>query len=311
MARVSALYYLHDRTQQQIAAQLGISRPTVSRLLGEARAAGVALIALTPPTGVLVGLETELEDAFGLRAARVVAVESDRPREWARREVAAAAATDVVHTAHPWESIGVAWGALLDAMVHGVPPTPVVGARVVQAVGSIGSPDAPGNPAVLVHTLARLLGAAPVLLPAPAVVASPEVREALARDAYVAEALAQLAALDTVYVEIGGVGAEPGPADDAVVPCSVRDELRAAGAVGHIALCAFDAAGTLVQTGLDQRVLGVTAGELRRARRVVALASGPECAAVVAAALRTRLVHALVTDEPTARAVIALAATHV
>ena len=47
LGKVSALYYLRDQTQQAIAERLRLSRPTVSRLLQEARDLGYVQITVT------------------------------------------------------------------------------------------------------------------------------------------------------------------------------------------------------------------------------------------------------------------------
>ena len=46
---VARLYYQSDYSQQQIAAQLGISRPTISRLLKYAKEKGYVTITITDP----------------------------------------------------------------------------------------------------------------------------------------------------------------------------------------------------------------------------------------------------------------------
>ncbi|NED60062.1 MarR family transcriptional regulator, partial [Streptomyces sp. SID10244] len=45
------LYYSEDATQAEVAAQLGTSRATVSRLLAEAKRQGIVRIEVVPPTG--------------------------------------------------------------------------------------------------------------------------------------------------------------------------------------------------------------------------------------------------------------------
>ncbi len=53
------LYYVEDRSQEEIANLLGVSRSTVSRLLAEARQNGVVRIEVAAPPPV-DGLEKEL-----------------------------------------------------------------------------------------------------------------------------------------------------------------------------------------------------------------------------------------------------------
>ena len=49
LAYVAQRYYLDDWKQSDIAAELGVSRPLVSRMLHEARALGVVKIIVCPP----------------------------------------------------------------------------------------------------------------------------------------------------------------------------------------------------------------------------------------------------------------------
>ena len=49
LAYVAQQYYLEDRKQSDIATELGISRPLVSRMLREARELGVVRITISRP----------------------------------------------------------------------------------------------------------------------------------------------------------------------------------------------------------------------------------------------------------------------
>ncbi|CAN5891822.1 hypothetical protein BH11GEM2_BH11GEM2_00830 [soil metagenome] len=71
-----------------------------------------------------------------------------------------------------------------------------------------------------------------------------------------------------------------------------------------IALRCFDARGGDVRTALDDRILGITIDQLRKVRRVVAVAGGGDKTEAIAAGLKTTLVHALITDRVTAEALL-------
>ena len=49
MHAAATLYYLQDATQAEVAVKLGVSRATVSRLLSEARQAGIVRIEVIAP----------------------------------------------------------------------------------------------------------------------------------------------------------------------------------------------------------------------------------------------------------------------
>jgi DNA-binding transcriptional regulator LsrR (DeoR family) len=254
LARVSALYYLDGRTQAAIAERLRLSRPKVSRLLLAAREAGIARITVTPPRGVLVDLETELESRFGLLAARVVPRAPDDPPEWTRRQIGMAAAADLARSVRPGAAVALTGGALHAAMVDASGAIATTGVRVVQGVGWERATPAAGNLMGLVHELARRVGGSAVVLPAPAVVPDEAVRRGLAADPHIGDALRALDRLDTVYVEVR----------------------RGVAGVGSIALRHFDRAGTMLGAAADGHVVGITVEQLRGAGHVVALASGAE-----------------------------------
>ena len=76
--------------------------------------------------------------------------------------------------------------------------------------------------------------------------------------------------------------------------------LHQAGAVGEISFRFYDIDGQPVITPLNDRVIGITLDELRRADRVMAIAGGEAKTAAIAGALRLGVINVLVTDRFTA-----------
>jgi DNA-binding transcriptional regulator LsrR (DeoR family) len=95
MHTAARLYYLEDATQAEIAARLGVSRPTVSRLLSEARRAGIVRIEIVAPIEEDgADLEDELREALGLRRVHLAP-----PAEGTLGEVLAPALSDALRGA--------------------------------------------------------------------------------------------------------------------------------------------------------------------------------------------------------------------
>src|SRR3954452_13321287 len=65
------LYYLQNRSQAEIAAELGTSRSNVSRMLTEAQRQGIVEIRIVDPSGRIPELEREIQAMFGLTDVRV------------------------------------------------------------------------------------------------------------------------------------------------------------------------------------------------------------------------------------------------
>lgn len=61
------MYYLLDYNQNDIAKKLGVSRPTVSRLLQQAKEEGIVEIKINDPAEDIQQLATQLEQKFNLK----------------------------------------------------------------------------------------------------------------------------------------------------------------------------------------------------------------------------------------------------
>ncbi|RLC91423.1 MAG: hypothetical protein DRI79_02805, partial [Chloroflexi bacterium] len=92
MLRAARLYYEDGLTQQQVADELGVSRPKVSRLLTRARAEGIVRITIVDPFATFGEVEQHLVETFGLREAVVIAGEG-LSEEALRRRLGLAAAS--------------------------------------------------------------------------------------------------------------------------------------------------------------------------------------------------------------------------
>ena len=309
LAKVSALYYLRGQTQQAIADRLRVSRPTVSRMIQEARKRGIVQITVAHVDGLAAELEGGIEDAFGLREAVVVDVSSDASPSELQIQLGAAAAGFLDRMLDAGTRVGLTWGGTLREMVKAVKPRRTEGVTIVQTLGGVGPPLAEAHAADLPRRLASALGADLRLIQAPGIVASPDARELLADDPQIRNTLDLLASLSVAFVGIGSLETNPvlgegELAREVRLPDGLWDELRASGAVGDMALRFFDAEGRPVRTSLDDRIIGVDLATLAEIDCVVGVAGGAAKVEVIRAALRGGLLHVLITDDRTARALL-------
>jgi hypothetical protein len=84
-------------------------------------------------------------------------------------------------------------------------------------------------------------------------------------------------------------------------------ELVGAGAVGEIGSRFFDCAGQPCDTAFDRRLVALDLRQLRAVPLVIGVAAGQHKAAAILGAVRGGYLKALVTDDLTASAVLALA----
>jgi deoxyribonucleoside regulator len=302
MAKVADLYYLRDLTQQEIADRLGLSRPTVSRLLQRARAEGVVRIEVNPPEESHHDLARELEERFGLREAVVVTGRSESPT-LTRRALGQAGARYLDRCLKGREVVGVSWGTTLNEVVHHVRPRPLR-TTVVPLVGGAGQ-VAPGVHANdLARRLAQAHGGEVHLLHAPAVVASPEVQEALCSDPGIRRALDLARRAQVALVGVGALVPSSTLVQSGYFSVRELAALRERGAVGDVCTRPYTRDGLPVDEALQRRIVAVEFEDLRRIPTVVAVAGGLEKAEAILGLLRGDLVDVLVTDHLAARAVL-------
>lgn len=305
--QVARLYFDRGLSKVEIATRLGMSRFRVARLIDGARSGGLVRIEYRDVPAEDVDLARTIEDRFGLDLCAVAVTPA---ADGAMPRVARLAAAVLDGLIAPGETIGVAWGSTLAAVVREMAARSDPSIDVVQLAGGSSQIDRDLEPGQLSRLLADRLGGVHHALFAPAFVESRSLRRALLRQPDVADAADRF---ETIGLAIVGIGAMPTGSrgtSSSLLRSGVLDaetvaRLVGLGAVGDLVVHPFDEAGQFVAPDLAERAMAIGIAELRRARRVVAVAAGIEKASAIRGALRTGVVGILVTDAPTARTVLA------
>ena len=303
MTKVARMYYDSGMRQNDIAATLGLSQATVSRVLSNARQAGVVRINVSIPPGVNAELEENLARKYRLRDAIVVDCDDNADEALLQRQIGAAAAYYVETTVRSNDVVGISsWSGTLLALVDAMHPTPGrSGIQVVQILGGVGSPSAEVHANRLTGRFASLVNGEAHFLPVPGIVGSPEVLKVLREDQYVQEALALFDRITLALVGIGDV--EPSKLltlSGNVFSLEEQEQIRRMGAVGDILLRFYDAHGRPLSGPLSGRVASMSLEQLSRVERAVAVAGGERKYGAILGALRGHYINILITDRCTA-----------
>lgn len=308
LIKVSRMYHERGIRQADIAEALHISQAKVSRLLKRAAEVGVVRTTVMVTPGLHPALEERLEERFGLLEAVVVDVEDDDEDESAViGAIGAAAASYLEATLSGSDRIGIAsWSQTLLALVDRLRPMSSRGAEeVVQLLGGVGVPEVQNQAQRLVEAFARMLGAEPVYVQAPGVVADRGIRDALLRDSALTEVTRRWRELTMAIVGIGSI--EPSEvlaeSGNAFEP-DERRRLLAGGAVGDICHHVFSADGTSVTGELADRTIAIPVHDFRAIPRRVGIAGGQRKHEPILGALNGGWVNVLVTDLRTAESLV-------
>ncbi len=305
LTKVARLYHEKGIRQPEIASQLNVSQARVSRLLKEAAERGIIRTVVVPPPGIHADLEERLAEQFALKDVVVVDVEGTGAD--VTNALGSGAAAYLDSTLIGQDVIGVSsWSATLLAAVEVMrPKRSQVVDKVVQVVGGVGSPEVQMQATRLTGRLAELTGAAPVFVPSPGLVGSPALRQALMADPGVAAVQEEWSRLTLSLVGIGTLNPSPllRRSGNSLAP-GEQEELRQAGAVGDVCLRYFDAAGRLVESSFDQRVIGIGYDDIMHVPRRIGVAGGVHKADAIRAAVLGGWVNILITDLEVARILV-------
>ena len=295
-------YFLDGASKSEIAQELGVSRFKVARLIEAARRDGIVRIEVGAPADIDLDLSSALAARYGLRHTLVVRL-IEGPDEFKREQLGRTCAELLTQTLDADDVLGISWGRTLHSMVGHLARLP--GCTVVQLVGSVPTLELDVNSMELVRRVAESAGGPVYPLPVPMLVDSPEMAAALRRDPHVHKTIEMFDHLTRAVVGIGSWTAS-GSTVRASLPEDLAAEVDAAGAVADVCSTVLDADGReLRAAGLPGRFIAISAEQLRATPDVVAIAGGAAKAPAILAAIRSGLIHRLITDEEAARQLLA------
>ncbi|MEF2277791.1 sugar-binding transcriptional regulator [Deinococcus sp. YIM 134068] len=305
--QVARLYYEQGRTTEEIAAELGLSRPKVSRLLSYARRSGLVEIRIHDPEGEAQGLEARLRERYPFLRPQVVGVLPGSTEDLWLERTATAAANLLSKRLTPGMRVGLAWGNTLEAVSRALTPLNVPGVTFVQLNGSASQSDfVSGFVTDTILRFARNYSGGAQLFPVPTFFDDPLTKRAMWRERSVRHVLALQESADILMYSVGSL--------DASVPSHVYsagyldvDDLRTVkneGAVGDIATVFYRADGTWEDLSLNARASGPELSLVQRVPESICVVSGLGKVAALRGALEGRLMSRLIVDEVTAVAVL-------
>jgi len=299
-ASVARRYYLDGRSKVEIAEEFALSRFKVARLLDDARSSGLVRIEIGHPGVVDVELSARLMEALGLTHCVVTDTPDDHPATL-REHLGAAAAELLTEIVTPDDVLGLSWARSVSAMaaeLRVLAPVPVV-----QLTGALARPGADDSSIELVREVARVGGGPAYFFYAPMAVSDPVTARALRGQPEVARAFGLIGSVTKAVAGVGAWEPEQSTLYDATGEAEC-DELRAAGVCAEVSGVLIDDTGEPVSAPLTERMIGITAAQMRAVPEVIGIVYGLAKARAVLAAVRGGYVDSLVTHSTLATALI-------
>lgn len=293
------LYYLLDYNQNEIAKILGVSRPTVSRLLQQAKSDGIVQITIMDPTEDVENLSAQLEKKFNLKKAIVTSIPQydDHIIKNYLGEKAALFLDEIVKDD---DIIGVTWGTTLYHVATELKQKFVKNVKVVQLKGGVSYAETNTYASEILYLFGKAYNTAPHNLPLPAIVDHVVVKQAMEADRHIRKILELGKQANIAMFTMGPVKTDSLLFQLGYFTESDLESLYGS-AVGDICSRFFDKDGEICNKSLNERTLGINLNELRKKEYSILVAGGPNKIDGIYGALKGKYANVLITDQFTAK----------
>ena len=306
MVKVCDLYYNQNIPQQQIAARLSLSRPTVSRLLSSARDQGIVRITISNLDEIRYWeLERQLEKLYNLR--EVLIVDSCDSDEEQKEVLGKAAGRFIEGMIKDGSKVGISMGSTLSEVVKHVEHGEARDVTFVPLVGGMGRLRTELHANSLAEELARIYEGHFVPLHAPARVSSSRIRDELIREESLSAAINLADRLSIALVGIGYPNENSAITATGYFKDNEIDSLKERNVAGDICMQFYDIQGNTTPFTEDNNVIGIDIHKLKNVPVSIGIAGGAAKIPSLIGAINGNYINILITDVKSASALIARA----
>ncbi|UGX88946.1 sugar-binding transcriptional regulator [Phyllobacterium meliloti] len=307
MHQALVLHFLEGLTQAQIAEQLGISQPTVNRLIKRGRQLGLVEIKIKSPVEPLVDMEEQLLALGGISRAIVVPTVSDNPQT-ALQAVGDAAARLLLEEITDGDTICITGGKGVSAVVAGLQAPRRFDVEVIPATGCV-----QGKHYTDVNHVSTLmadkLGGRAYQIHAPLFADSSAERAMLINMRSVADVFKRAREAKIAVVGIGSILSDDSSYYDLHPSSSTdRDAIERSGARSELLAHLLDDRGQVCDYSLNGSLVSLTLEEFASIPTKIGVASGQNKARPILSIMRGNHLDTLVTDEATGQRILDIAA---
>lgn len=299
LAYVARRYYLDDWKQSDIAKELGVSRPLVSRMLAEARELGVVEIRIHDPAARQGQLVEQLRRSTSIRDGVLV---EDGQDDDATNQLLSQGAVQLL-----WQlrsrRLGIGWGHLIGQLVTWLEAHPQLGSTVTDICPLVGNASIPARNYQSnenVRLIAQQLGAAPHFIYLPALPDSLEEKQLLCSSEIYRQIQAQWDKMDTALVNIGNYPSSP----DFASLVRYGDLLQQEHTCGRLLVYYFNPQGKVIQSEQDFAIQ-IPLEQLSRCPNIIGVCSANTSVRALQGALKTGLFTHLVARADLVRSALA------
>ncbi len=292
--KVAEMYYEDDLSQTEISKSVGISRPTISRLLQYAKDNGLVKIQIVNPLVDAKILEKQLKQKYGVN---IYVVSNNYGHSHSLQErVGKYAADFLAKVVRHGDVIGLGWGKTIHAITQQVEEQAVSDVRVVELKGSLSYSEEKKSAYESVNELARVYHTSPDYLPLPVIFDNKITKKMVERDRYIKRILDLGRSADIALFTVGTVRSDALIFQLGYFNDEEKKQLQQE-AIGDVFSRFVDRNGEIVNQQIDDRTIGIKLDELRNKKYAILVATGKQKTAGVHAVLKAGYANQVIIDQ--------------
>ncbi len=297
-------YYVNEMTQAEIASLLNVTRLRVNQAIQRAKSLGFVKVQIESPFLPRIEMQENLKQALGL--TRAVVAPADHADYNYHKSVGAALAEVLTErlAVGGWSSFGVSWGLTLEFAIRKLARQSHDGVEVVSILGGTAR-GSTFNSFGIASGLANVLGAHYSILTAPIYLSEGIDRETFLSQYALKEHFEKFKTLDAVLLTCSNVSEKSFLVEHGLPQELTPKSLTDAGAIGDVLGRFLDKNGASISAQVDDRTRGMSLEQILDVPEKIMAAAGPHKVAIIRAACRRGLVDTLVTDDVTAKLLLA------
>ena len=305
LVEVSVMYYLEGKTQNEIAKELFLSRPKVSRLLKRARELEIVDININYECDALETLRNDIKRKFYIKDVAIVKTLSNY--EDTLREIGKAGAKILIREIQEGMTLGISWGRTIRNTVLQLKEKEINDIKIVELFGAISYDMNDADMLSIARILSDKIGGKLYPLPAPVYIGDKATRDVLVNNPIIKNALNMIKKCDMVLTGLGTVdGNATETIWDVYVESGTKERIKKNGGVGFICAHFFDENGDFLDIDINKNVIGIETEDIKK-NKIILVAGGKKKSKAILAVLRGGYINTLISDENTLRHVLELA----
>jgi DNA-binding transcriptional regulator LsrR (DeoR family) len=307
--KAAYLYYLEDKAQNEIAALLNISVPTVSRLIKRAKEEKIVEFVIRDPYLECIELEQMLKNKYRLKEVIVAPISNlhhsenldsaheHNDEENVKKLVALEGARYIQRIITEKDVLGVTWGNTIYHLIHYLNPCQKINATFVTMHGSI-SWSNELDVRSLVSRMSMTFGGRNYSLLTEGLMSNKEITDSIKNEKNVERVFSMF---DKITIALNGVGSfYPELSSMLSRPEYLAShelaELQRKNVVGDVALRFINRDGEECDTDLKDRIIAIDLATFRKIKTKITVASGENKTEIVHAMIKGGLANVLIVD---------------